>query len=74
MISHIFQVSGFMDISDAYIYNNGSVLVTQYAKYGTLITNINTFKAKAVTIMFLVTFFYLEKQKNTIKKTDKRLT
>lgn len=38
--------AAFMDINAAYIFNNGSVLETQYAKYGSLLRNINLFKEK----------------------------
>ncbi|CAH1405988.1 unnamed protein product [Nezara viridula] len=36
----------FMDIPEAHIYNNGSILVTQWAKHGNLLHIINAFKEK----------------------------
>ncbi|XP_014276592.1 mitotic checkpoint serine/threonine-protein kinase BUB1 [Halyomorpha halys] len=36
----------FMDIPEAHIYNNGSILVTQWAKHGNLLNIVNTFKEK----------------------------
>uniref|UniRef100_A0A0A9Z9G8 Mitotic checkpoint serine/threonine-protein kinase BUB1 n=1 Tax=Lygus hesperus TaxID=30085 RepID=A0A0A9Z9G8_LYGHE len=36
--------SGFMDIKTAYIFSNGSVLVTEWAKHGSLLNIINLYK------------------------------
>lgn len=39
-----FQLRGFMDVSMAYIANNGSVLVSEYSKFGTLLAVTNQIK------------------------------
>ncbi|KAF6215051.1 hypothetical protein GE061_009800 [Apolygus lucorum] len=37
-------LSGFMDIKTAYIFSNGSILVTEWAKHGSLLNIINLYK------------------------------
>lgn len=42
--SLFFQLRGFMDIKTAYVADNGSVLVSEFSKYGTLLSVTNQVK------------------------------
>lgn len=43
------QRSAFMDIPEAYIFSNGSILVTDWAKHGNVLDVVNIFKQKTVS-------------------------
>ncbi|XP_063995335.1 uncharacterized protein LOC135172851 [Diachasmimorpha longicaudata] len=58
-ITNPHMLRGFMDISKAYVTNNASVLVSEYSKYGTLLSVTNQVKVatgKPLTEALSITF------------------